>query len=200
MWHCFSYLSGVANNIALIPLAAPVEYSSLVLPACLPEVDVGPGENLEVVGWGVTDFSFNSNNLSTILKKALVTIISDADCFASPGFRLASDTFCAESVSGLPCSSDNGGFAGKAIPDDDGNDRYSVNGLVSHFSPLRCASGDTGFTRWVPTTDKFLPLSSMSPWLIAVCLTTLTGSRATFRLERLECLWMVAQNVIAISL
>jgi hypothetical protein len=43
------------NDIALLRLAAPVEYASEVSPVCLPATDVMPRSLCVVTGWGETE-------------------------------------------------------------------------------------------------------------------------------------------------
>jgi len=67
------------NDIALIMLKDPVQYTDYIRPVCLPDVrsSIITGQTALVTGWGETKDRYNRNN---VIQKVDVRIISSKQC------------------------------------------------------------------------------------------------------------------------
>ncbi|XP_043975429.1 ST14 transmembrane serine protease matriptase a [Gambusia affinis] len=98
------------NDIALMELDTPIEYSDYIQPICLPTSDykVPAGQNVWITGWGATR---EGGTAAKILQKASVRIINYNECNKLMGYRLTSRMLCAGVLTGGvdACQGDSGG-------------------------------------------------------------------------------------------
>ncbi|XP_058269350.1 coagulation factor X isoform X2 [Hemibagrus wyckioides] len=101
------------SDIALLYLAKPVVFSSVVSPACLPNVQLAkrlerPGENGLVSGWGATSYL---GRASRFLMKVSLPVVDQKDCMDSTDQVITDNMFCAGYLHAEKdaCSGDSGG-------------------------------------------------------------------------------------------
>jgi len=115
------------NDIALIKLSSPVDYSHGISPICLP-INLGSqlfeGKHATVTGWGTTSFQGDSSN--TLLEVTL-PIITNTDCAKLYGFRIQDHQICTYEEDKDACQGDSGGPL--VSLDDKGH--YQQIGIVS---------------------------------------------------------------------
>ncbi|EDS36580.1 proclotting enzyme [Culex quinquefasciatus] len=109
--HAGFSLEELRDDIALLELESPVEFTDFILPACLSKrTELAPGKLGAVVGWGVTE-----NDIpSTKLKLAKLPVIDELECKRKEpelyGRVLTERVFCAGYVNGTTaCNGDSGG-------------------------------------------------------------------------------------------
>ncbi|NWQ62820.1 CTR2 protein, partial [Neopipo cinnamomea] len=85
----------IRDDIALIKLATPAQFSDRVSPVCLPEAtDVFPGGMTCVTtGWGLTDVS--DSQTPALLQQAALPLLTNAQCKEFWGFRIRDMMVCA---------------------------------------------------------------------------------------------------------
>lgn len=123
------------NDIALVRLARPVEFSRFIKPICLP-FDFSPqydvGNQFDVAGWGKTEISGDSQ----VKLKVKVPVKPKSSCvqkYQREGLSIGSGQFCAGGEKGMDsCKGDSGG----PIMSRSGRSWY-VMGVVS-FGPSPC--------------------------------------------------------------
>lgn len=123
------------NDIALVRLAQPVQFSRFVKPICLP-FDFSPnyevGDKFDVAGWGKTEIGTDSQ----VKLKVKVPVRPKSDCiqrYQREGLSIGSDQFCAGGEKGKDsCKGDSGG----PIMSRSGRNWYAM-GVVS-FGPSPC--------------------------------------------------------------
>merc|ERR1712121_241543 len=117
IWHP-SYLQGSKwnNDIAVVKLAKPLEFNSVVQPACLPQKgsEVECGTQLTHVGWGRIGPSVGDVNVRR-LQATIITSMSNQDCkriyeSKAPQYRVEYNILCArvEEDQRSWCSGDSG--------------------------------------------------------------------------------------------
>ncbi|XP_075251566.1 anionic trypsin-2-like [Convolutriloba macropyga] len=97
------------NDIAILKLTEPLEFTEKIQPICLPSVEVTGGEQTLVLGWGYTQ----GTNDEDVLNVATVPIIPRATCSSNDwySFAITESMLCA----GFPqggvdaCQGDSGG-------------------------------------------------------------------------------------------
>uniref|UniRef100_A0A3Q3VTS8 Uncharacterized protein n=1 Tax=Mola mola TaxID=94237 RepID=A0A3Q3VTS8_MOLML len=98
------------NDIALMELGAPVNYSDYIRPICLPapQHDFPSGNTVWITGWGATR---EGGYAAPVLQKAQVRIINKTVCNNLMGGRLTSRMLCAGVLRGGidACQGDSGG-------------------------------------------------------------------------------------------
>ncbi|XP_041651915.1 ST14 transmembrane serine protease matriptase a [Cheilinus undulatus] len=98
------------NDIALMELDSPINYSEHIQPICLPAAqhDFQTGSNVWITGWGATR---EGGFAATVLQKAQVRIINHSVCDTLLGGQLTSRMTCAGVLSGGvdACQGDSGG-------------------------------------------------------------------------------------------
>jgi len=146
------------NDIAVVVLASPINFTSTVQPACLPAPEEQVPDNTEatVAGWGLT--REGGYDTSSILMQVGVPVISSRQCssnYKSASIEIDSDAMiCAGYSQGGKdaCQGDSGGpFVTK------GTNGYTLQGVVSFG--VGCARPGypgvyarvTAFLRWLNT-------------------------------------------------
>lgn len=101
------------SDIALLYLAEPVVFSSVVSPVCLPNAHLAsrlerPGENGLVSGWGATQYFGHS---SRFLLKVSLPVVDQKECMDSTDQVITDNMFCAGFLHEEKdaCSGDSGG-------------------------------------------------------------------------------------------
>ncbi|XP_063865455.1 proclotting enzyme-like isoform X2 [Scylla paramamosain] len=123
------------NDIAIITLERPTDFSDDVWPICLPAQDeTYEGMQGTVIGWGTIHFS---GPVSSVLLEVTVPVWTNEECTASyPDRNITQRQMCAGGREGGKdsCQGDSGGpFLIKRLSDQ----RWTVAGVVSFG--LRCA-------------------------------------------------------------
>ncbi|KAH8275573.1 hypothetical protein KR026_010931, partial [Drosophila bipectinata] len=95
------------NDIALIRLKYPVQFTDWIRPICLPitkdlQFESQTNISMEVVGWGITE----EEKLSDVPKKAFVNRLNLAECNI---FNPMSTKLCASALGKDSCRGDSGG-------------------------------------------------------------------------------------------
>ncbi|CAH1116588.1 unnamed protein product [Phaedon cochleariae] len=121
---------GWKNDIAMIKLAVPANFTDNVQPICLPTKDVDlTGKFVTISGWGVTETGFQSS----ILRKAFVSVLKLSDC--QKIFKKIPPTatqICAGGSGGVDsCAGDSGGPL-KIEEKLGGTVRFVQHGIVSY--------------------------------------------------------------------
>jgi len=146
------------NDIALVRLDKPVEFSGTIVPACLPSTNrTLANEAITITGYGVT--SFNNSRpgpVSPILKGVTISVVPLDTCnklwkvfdnpkTAYPEFvRVDERKMCVSAVPGAACFGDSGGPAN--YREQDG--RITVEGVTSYGPPIcRIGGLPTIYTR-----------------------------------------------------
>lgn len=115
------------NDIALMELSKPVEYSDYIKPICLPSPQhvFASGSTVWITGWGATR---EGGFAATVLQKAQVRIINHGVCDKLMSGQLTSRMLCAGILSGGvdACQGDSGGPL--SFPD---GSRMFLAGVVS---------------------------------------------------------------------
>ncbi|GLV38333.1 uncharacterized protein CBL_13115 [Carabus blaptoides fortunei] len=139
----------IKNDIALIKLPHPVNFTDAIFPAKL------PSRNLDyldidalVCGWGKRDD--NGTSITGQLRCVSVPVIDNSICTNSYPYRISNTTICTSGEDGKsPCAGDSGGPL--VIPQK--NNTAIIIGIVS-FGAKLCESGHPSvFTR----VSKFVP-------------------------------------------
>lgn len=121
------------NDIAVIELDRPVEFTSALKPACLPTTtETNYTSRVGVVaGWG---FLSEDKEIPSVLQKVKVPVWSRQECLKDSGYqekRITENMFCAGYRKGKrdACQGDSGGPL--QVPTENGN--MEVIGNQSHF-------------------------------------------------------------------
>ncbi|KAM7366499.1 hypothetical protein PAMP_015936 [Pampus punctatissimus] len=100
------------NDICLLKLAAPVDFTLNIQPVCLASATstFHTGTSSWVTGWGTTDAS-DSFSTSNILQEVNVPIVGNNECKCNPLYTVTENTICAGlRVGGKDaCQGDSGG-------------------------------------------------------------------------------------------
>ncbi|KAK3531475.1 hypothetical protein QTP70_022104, partial [Hemibagrus guttatus] len=98
------------NDIAVLELKEPLEFSSTVHPVCLPSSShvFPPGMNCWVTGWGALR---EGGSIANVLQKAMVKIINDTVCDSVTEGQVTSRMMCSGFLNGGvdACQGDSGG-------------------------------------------------------------------------------------------
>lgn len=70
-------LNSYYNDIGLIKLLEPIQFSQYIRPACLPEADTLISNNLFVTGWGLTSYTGESH---TNLQRVSQFLVAHDEC------------------------------------------------------------------------------------------------------------------------
>ncbi|EAT47846.1 AAEL001077-PA [Aedes aegypti] len=153
-------LFDLKDDIALIELESPVQFSESILPVCISErTSLDPGKLGAVVGWGFTENDIKS----TKLKLAKLPVIEEIECKRKEpelyGRVLTSKVFCAGYTNGTSaCNGDSGG----GIVFERG-DAWYLGGIVS-FTKAK-----EGEDRCLSTTyTVFTKVTSYLSWIESV--------------------------------
>lgn len=160
-------VSSIANDVALIKLPSPINYTDVIRPACLP-LKSSINQNLTntymvASGWGKTSDSndfflnqkktlsfnhviFSDSTISQILNKLTVRVVSNEECVSTFGSIIQVTNMCAigsVKASGT-CQGDSGSSLQYAID----TKRWAQVGVVSFGSATGCADDHpNGYTR-----------------------------------------------------
>ncbi|KAK9758611.1 Trypsin [Popillia japonica] len=144
------------NDIALLKLNEPLDFSGLVRPVCLPAVGRSfTGYNAIVTGWGATE---SAGQVSNVLREVDVPVISNMDCRNTGyGRRITDNMICAGYPQGQKdaCQGDSGGPMHIV-----NNSLYSIIGVVSWGEGCAQANYPGVYTRvnryltWITSNTK----------------------------------------------
>ncbi|KAB5567392.1 hypothetical protein PHYPO_G00232220 [Pangasianodon hypophthalmus] len=145
----------IRNDIALIKLASPVQYSSKITPACLPAdgLVLPNGYSCYVTGWGRL---WTGGPIADILQQALLPIVSHDICSRSDwwGSLVTTQMVCAGGDGQLAsCNGDSGGPLNCQRSDG----AWMVYGVVSFGSSLGC--------NYYKKPSVFTRVSAYIPWI-----------------------------------
>ncbi|XP_069312590.1 chymotrypsinogen B [Eulemur rufifrons] len=104
----FSLLT-VRNDITLLKLATPAQFSKTVSAVCLPSADddFPAGSLCVTTGWGKT--KYNANKTPDKLQQAVLPLVSTADCKKFWGSKITDVMICAGASGVSSCNGDSGG-------------------------------------------------------------------------------------------
>jgi len=141
--------STLSNDLALIVLPSPVEFTDYISPICLPDAGdvVDAGNLLTVVGWGKP--SDSAGGVSPTMRYVEVPVISNEECNNVFGM-VGEGVVCVDTSGGHgSCNGDSGGPGMvKSIEVREAGQRWSQAGIVSFGSSAGCEVGyPAGFTR-----------------------------------------------------
>ncbi|GLD75258.1 chymotrypsinogen A-like protein [Lates japonicus] len=132
----------IFNNIALLKLSAPVNFTDYIRPVCLASEDSTfyTGTNTWITGWSVT--LPNGTAFPDILQEVRVQVVGNNECACYYGPIITEGMICAGPKSGgiAPCLGDSGAPLVIKV-----NDSWVQIGAASFHRG--CALGTTGFTR-----------------------------------------------------
>jgi secreted trypsin-like serine protease len=193
------------NDITLVHLPTPIQYSSTVGPVCLPYSFQQPqtyqGLNVTASGWGTTQVVQagvqNNNSPSNSLLKVVLPVMTQTDCGTKYGASaITPNMFCTFKPGQDTCQGDSGGSIDTQNP---------TNGLwynlgVTSFG-AGCATNDypgvyarvSNYLTWIETTttETFCKIKTLHNevfvvgclvWLPCICNSILSGK---FRRPRL---------------
>ncbi|CAL4158803.1 unnamed protein product, partial [Meganyctiphanes norvegica] len=146
----------IINDISVIELSSPVQYSPGISPVCLPtsqRTQLFDGEGATVTGWGTTSFQGSS---SDVLLEVTLPVISNPECASLYGFSIRGDQVCTYEEGKDSCQGDSGGPL--VWLDDDGH--YQQIGIVSYG--IGCAARNrpgvytrvTSFIDWIEQNTR----------------------------------------------
>uniref|UniRef100_A0A3B5AEB4 pancreatic elastase II n=1 Tax=Stegastes partitus TaxID=144197 RepID=A0A3B5AEB4_9TELE len=126
----------IQNDIALIKLSTPVEFSDTIMPACLPNSgEILPHDSpCYVTGWGRL---WTGGPLSNTLQQALLPVVDHSTCSRPDWWaNLVTNNMICAGGDGLlgSCNGDSGGPLNCQNPDGS----WDVHGVVSFGSSLGC--------------------------------------------------------------
>jgi len=141
--------STLSNDLALIVLPSPVDFTDYISPICLPAAGdtVDAGDLMTIVGWGKP--SDSAGGISPTMRYVEVPVMSNAACdhiFGSVGEGVV----CVDTAGGQgSCNGDSGGPGmTKTGSVKDPGQQWSQAGIVSFGSSAGCEVGyPAGFTR-----------------------------------------------------
>ncbi|KAF5298268.1 hypothetical protein FQR65_LT09779 [Abscondita terminalis] len=100
------------NDIALIRLSTPVQFSDYIRPICLPEQDLlisGNVHNLSTSGWGILQYF--GEEISQIKKRVPTNLARLDDCkkqYEPKNFTITENQICGEEFESISCIGDGG--------------------------------------------------------------------------------------------
>nr|CAH0106510.1 unnamed protein product [Daphnia galeata] len=143
------------NDVALIKLPAPIEFTPEIQPVCLaPSTESDhTGDILHISGWGRR--SDNALGISPVLHEVDVPCISNAECAATFGNTIQPGNICVDTTGGHgSCDGDSGGpltFVNGGV--------HNQVGIVSFGSSAGCEVG---------YPDAFARVSYYADWISSV--------------------------------
>ncbi|XP_036608228.1 chymotrypsinogen B-like isoform X2 [Trichosurus vulpecula] len=104
----FDY-STTSNDITLIKLATPAQFSDTVSPVCLPSStdDFPAGSNCVTTGWGLTKYT--NSKTPDKLQQAALPLLSKSQCWKYWGNMVKDSMICAGASGVSSCMGDSGG-------------------------------------------------------------------------------------------
>uniref|UniRef100_H2YDU6 Peptidase S1 domain-containing protein n=1 Tax=Ciona savignyi TaxID=51511 RepID=H2YDU6_CIOSA len=150
----YSQYPSARNDIALIKLISPAQFTRFIQPACLPSSveQFSSGNNCGISGWGATNYTQFRSDYPPCLRGASVHIWRNQDCLNTYSNSFLRDTMMCAAGDGVDtCQGDSGG-------------------------PLVCGRGDDPITLWGITSfgvkcgDRSKPgvytkISRFMPWI-----------------------------------
>ncbi|XP_037374000.1 chymotrypsinogen B-like [Talpa occidentalis] len=138
-----------SNDIALVKLATPARFSSIVSPVCLPSAqdNFTAGSLCVTTGWGRTDFHGMGSNK---LQQGIVPLLSNAECNNFWERGIPEIMVCAGGNGITSCMGDSGG---PLVCQKDG--AWNLVGIVSFVSSTCLGTIPTVFSR----------VTELSPWI-----------------------------------
>ncbi|KAA0185673.1 hypothetical protein HAZT_HAZT002186 [Hyalella azteca] len=135
--------STLQNDVAVLKLTTPLQYSDRVQPICLPTSDIPTDGELQatITGWGRDE----SKQLKTILQELTSTITTNKLCGerwnknGAPSSFIVDTMMCMDASDGDSCNGDSGGPAVMQYPE--GSQNYVQVGIVS-FGSGSCTDKD----------------------------------------------------------
>lgn len=134
----------IVNDVALIQLPSPVDFTPEIQPICLaPSTEEDHANDiLHISGWGKP--SDAAGGISPVLREVNVTCITNAECAATYGATITDGNICVDTTGGKgSCNGDSGGplsFVNGGV--------YNQVGIVSFGSSAGCEVGlPAGFSR-----------------------------------------------------
>ncbi|XP_074055694.1 chymotrypsinogen 2-like isoform X1 [Macrotis lagotis] len=99
----------INNDITLIKLATPAQFSDTVYPVCLPRTtdDFPAGSNCATTGWGRT--KHNNKKTPEKLQQAALPLLSNSECQKYWGNSITDKMICAGASGVSSCLGDSGG-------------------------------------------------------------------------------------------
>ncbi|XP_043842849.1 chymotrypsinogen 2-like isoform X2 [Dromiciops gliroides] len=149
----FNYFT-VSNDITLIKLATPIQFSDTVSPICLPSStdDFPSGSNCVTTGWGLTKHT--NSNTPERLQQAALPLLSNAECKEYWGSKIKDTMICAGASGVSSCMGDSGG---PLVCQRDG--AWTLVGIVSWGSST-CSTSSPGVyarvTELIPWVQEIL--------------------------------------------
>jgi len=143
------------NDIAIITLETPVNFTKFIQPICLPTLDNinSKEEKFTISGWGNTATGLERFRPSQVLQYLVVEKVDHQDCEVSLNKSLAQNQMCIQSLEdgSAPCQGDSGGPVASFELD-----RRQLFGVISFGSslcgnllPTVVAKIDEGTLRWI---------------------------------------------------
>ncbi|XP_006063396.1 chymotrypsinogen B [Bubalus bubalis] len=145
----FSILT-VRNDITLLKLATPAQFSETVSAVCLPSADEDfpAGMLCATTGWGKT--KYNALKTPDKLQQAILPIVSNTDCRKYWGSRVTDVMICAGASGVSSCMGDSGG---PLVCHKDG--AWTLAGIVSWGSSTCSTSTPAVYAR----------VTALMPWV-----------------------------------
>ncbi|CAH1400679.1 unnamed protein product [Nezara viridula] len=133
--------NSMENDIALVLLSKPIEFSEVVAPICMPTFSLSKsnltGKSVEVAGWGLTNIY--TRKTPTVLHSVTLKVVENTWCkmYKEKHSSFPFNIICAGNESGKDsCSGDSGGPLMLPV-NEHGTIRYYVVGVVS-YGPEAC--------------------------------------------------------------
>ncbi|ODN00708.1 Transmembrane protease serine 9 [Orchesella cincta] len=154
----------LANDIGLVELESPVEFSQSILPICLtPQIGVPYlNKSAIVAGWGSTSFG---GSTTTMQMQIMVDVISNTECQTHyiNETSITSSMMCARRTNKDSCQGDSGGPL--FLLKEDSSDTYIQIGIVSFGKGCADSKFPGIYTRLItpnPTTSPTPPTQGNS--------------------------------------
>ncbi|CAO2610037.1 Chymotrypsinogen B, partial [Lemmus lemmus] len=140
----------VRNDITLLKLATPAQFSETVSAVCLPTADddFPAGTVCATTGWGKT--KYNASKTPDKLQQATLPIVSAADCKSFWGSKITDVMICAGASGVSSCMGDSGG---PLVCQKDG--AWTLAGIVSWGSGVCSTSTPAVYAR----------VTALIPWV-----------------------------------
>ncbi|XP_014284190.1 CLIP domain-containing serine protease HP8 isoform X2 [Halyomorpha halys] len=148
------------NDIALIQLQTPIEFSDTVQPICLPPFSISSknwtNKVTEVAGWGL--INIYTRKTPCVLQAVSLKIVENAWCkmYKEKHNKYPFNIICAGTEQGKDsCSGDSGGPLMLPV-NEEGSNKYYVIGVVS-YGPEACGeTSSPGIYTYVPQFQQWL--------------------------------------------
>ncbi|XP_051830616.1 chymotrypsinogen 2-like [Antechinus flavipes] len=140
----------ITNDITLIKLATPVQFSDTVSPVCLPNSadDFPAGSNCVTTGWGLTKHT--NSKTPERLQQAALPLLSNSECQKYWGSKIKDSMVCAGASGVSSCMGDSGG---PLVCQKDG--AWTLVGIVSWGSST-CSTSSPGV---------YARVTELMPWV-----------------------------------